>query len=147
MSSSSSWGGVTLSAFCTLATIWPIIPTPHERWWMWSGWWNENWQEKPKYFVKTWLHASSFTTNPTWPGLGSNLGCQGEKLAINNLIYGTAYHAHYCTSKRKCSENTWSLTLENRCSNWEFFYSIGKSEIFTWLVSWLTTAMQLMHFY
>jgi hypothetical protein len=30
--------------------FWPIVPTPDDRWgWLWSSWWNEDWQEKPKY--------------------------------------------------------------------------------------------------
>jgi hypothetical protein len=30
--------------------FWPILPAPDHRWgWLWSNWWNEDWQEKPKY--------------------------------------------------------------------------------------------------
>jgi hypothetical protein len=35
--------------------------------------------------------ATSFTTNPTWPGLGSNLGRRGGKPATNRLSYDTAF--------------------------------------------------------
>jgi hypothetical protein len=32
---------------------WPIVPAPDYRWWLWSSWWNEDWQGKPKYSEKT----------------------------------------------------------------------------------------------
>jgi hypothetical protein len=33
---------------------WPIVPAPDDRWWwLWRNWWNEDWQEKPKYSEKT----------------------------------------------------------------------------------------------
>jgi hypothetical protein len=39
--------------------------------WIWNSWWNENWQEKPKYPEKTYrqenlVHHESHTT---WPGI------------------------------------------------------------------------------
>jgi uncharacterized membrane protein len=82
--------GVRLSLFGTSATIWSIVPAPNDRWWMWSSRWNENWQGKPKYSDKTCPGATLFTTNPTWPDLGSNSSRRGEKLATNRLSYGTA---------------------------------------------------------
>jgi hypothetical protein len=48
-----SWGGVRLSPLGTSANIWPIVPGPDNRWWVWSSRWNENWQGKPKYSEKT----------------------------------------------------------------------------------------------
>jgi hypothetical protein len=28
--------------------FWPIVPAQGDRWgWLWSNWWNEDWQEKP----------------------------------------------------------------------------------------------------
>jgi hypothetical protein len=33
-----------------------------------------------KYVEKTYHSAILSTTNPTWPDLGSNPGCSGEKL-------------------------------------------------------------------
>jgi hypothetical protein len=37
--------------------------------WVWSIWWNENWQGKPKCSEETCIIANSSTTNPTWqPG-------------------------------------------------------------------------------
>jgi hypothetical protein len=70
---------------------WPIVPAPDDRWLVWSSRWNENWHGKPKYSEKTCPSATLFTTNPTWPDLGSNLGRRGGKLATNRLSYGTAY--------------------------------------------------------
>jgi hypothetical protein len=63
---------------------WPIVPAPDDRWWwLWSSWWNEDWQGKPKYSEKTCPSATLSTTNPTWPDLGSNLGRHGGKPATN----------------------------------------------------------------
>jgi hypothetical protein len=45
-------GGVRLSPLGTSATNWPIVPAPGDRWGMWSGRWNENWQGKPMYSEK-----------------------------------------------------------------------------------------------
>jgi hypothetical protein len=67
----------------TSATSGPIVPAPDDRR-VWSSWWNENWQGKPKYSEKTCPNAVSFTTNPTRPELGR----RGGNLAINRLNYG-----------------------------------------------------------
>jgi hypothetical protein len=89
-----SWSGVRLSPLGTSTTNWPIVPTPDDRWWwMWSNRWNENWQWKPKYSEETCPSATLFTTNRTWPDLGSNPGRRGGKLATNRLSYGTAFIA------------------------------------------------------
>jgi hypothetical protein len=45
--------------------FWPIVPTPDDRW-LWSNWWNEDWQGKPKYLEKTCPSTTLSTTNPTW---------------------------------------------------------------------------------
>jgi hypothetical protein len=58
---------------------------------VWSSRWNENWKGKPKYSEKTCPSATLFTTNPTWPDLGSNPGRRGGKPATNHLSYGTAF--------------------------------------------------------
>jgi hypothetical protein len=51
--------------------FWPIVPAPDDRWgWLWSNWWNEDWQWKPKYSEKTCPSATWSTTNPTWPDPG-----------------------------------------------------------------------------
>jgi hypothetical protein len=51
---------------------WPIVAAPDDRWWwLWSNWWNEAWQGKPKYSENTCTSATLSTTNPimTWPWL------------------------------------------------------------------------------
>jgi hypothetical protein len=68
----------------------PIVPAPDDRWWLWSSWWNEDWQGKQKYSEKSCPSATLSTTNPKWPDLGSNPGHRGGKPAINRLSYGTA---------------------------------------------------------
>jgi hypothetical protein len=71
--------------------FWPIVPAPDDRWgWLWSNWWNEYWQGKPKYSQKTCPSATLSTTNPTWPDPGSNAGRRGGKPATNRLSYGAA---------------------------------------------------------
>jgi hypothetical protein len=70
---------------------WPIVPAPDDRWWLWSSWWNEDWQGKPKYSEKTCPSATLSTTNPTWPDLRSNPGRRSGKPATNRLSYGTAF--------------------------------------------------------
>jgi hypothetical protein len=83
--------GVRLSPLGTAATVWPIVQAPNDRWWwLWSNWWNENRQGKPKYWDKTCPSAPLSTTNPTWPDPGWNPGRGGEKPATNPVSYGTA---------------------------------------------------------
>jgi hypothetical protein len=69
---------------------WPIVPAPDDHSCLWSSWWNEDWQGKPKYSEKTCPSATLSATNPTWPDLGSNPGRRGGKPATNRLSYGTA---------------------------------------------------------
>jgi hypothetical protein len=57
---------------------------------LWSNWWNEDWQGKPKYSEKTCPSAILSTTNPTWPEPCANPGRRGGKLATNRLSYGAA---------------------------------------------------------
>jgi hypothetical protein len=64
-----SWGGVRLSLLGTSATIWPIVPVPNDRWWMWSSRWNEHWQGKQKYsekLVQVPLCPPQIPHDPTW---------------------------------------------------------------------------------
>jgi hypothetical protein len=71
--------------------FWPIVPAPDDKWgWLWSNWWNEDWQGKPKYSEKTCPSATLSTTNPTWPDPGLNPGRHGGKGATNRLGYGAA---------------------------------------------------------
>jgi hypothetical protein len=58
--------------------------------WVWSIWWNGNWQRKPKYSEKTCSSSTLSTTNPTCLELGSNQGCRGGQPANNRLSSGTA---------------------------------------------------------
>jgi hypothetical protein len=85
-----SWGGVRLSLLSTAATLWPIVPAPDDRRWVWSSRRNENWQGKPKYPEKTCPSATLSTTNPNWPELGSNTSRRGGKPTINLPSYSTA---------------------------------------------------------
>jgi hypothetical protein len=74
--------GYTLlfSFWVHLVLLWPIVPAPDDRyWWLWSNWWNEDWQGKPKYLEKSCPTATLSTTNPTWPDPCSNPGRRGEK--------------------------------------------------------------------
>jgi hypothetical protein len=103
-----SWGGVRLSPLGTSANILPIVPAPEDRWWVWRSRWNENWQGKPKYSEKTCPSATLFTTNPTWPDLGSNPGRRGGKRRLTSwamarpLICVTAITVrHWSMSTRK----------------------------------------------
>jgi hypothetical protein len=44
--------------------FWPIVPAPDDRWgWLWSNWWNEDWQGKSKYTEKTCPSATLFTSD------------------------------------------------------------------------------------
>jgi hypothetical protein len=79
-----SLNGVRLSPLGTSATNWSIAPAPDDRWWVWSSRWNENWQRKPKYSEET--YRTWFTTNPTWPDLGSNPGRRCGRPATNRLV-------------------------------------------------------------
>jgi hypothetical protein len=79
--------------------FWPIVPDPDDRWGLlWKNWWNEDWQEKPKYSEKTWTSATLSTTDPTWPDPGSNPGRRGGKPATNRLSYGAPTLISYTVS-------------------------------------------------
>jgi hypothetical protein len=68
--------------------FWPIVPAPDDRWgWLWSNWWNKDWQGKPKYSEKTCPSTTLSTTNPTWP---THPGRRGGKPSTNRLNYGAA---------------------------------------------------------
>jgi hypothetical protein len=67
---------------------WSIVPASDDRWcWLWSNWWNEDWQGKPKYSEKTCPSATLFTASPTWPDPGS----RGEDLDPRILDLGTRW--------------------------------------------------------
>jgi hypothetical protein len=72
--------------------FWPIVLAPDVRWgWLWSNWWNEDWQGKPKYSEKTCPSSTLSTTNPTWSDPGLNPDGRGGKPATNLLSYGAAH--------------------------------------------------------
>jgi hypothetical protein len=91
------WCGVRLSPLGSSA----IVPAPGDRWWVWSSWWNENWQGKRKYSEKTCPSATSSTTNSTWTDLDSNPGRRSGKPATNCLSYDAASEV---TNKTKLKE-------------------------------------------
>jgi hypothetical protein len=67
----SYWGETKSIWYC--GHYWPIVRAPGDRWWwLWSNWWNEDWQGKPKCSEKTCPSATLSTTNPTWPDLWHN---------------------------------------------------------------------------
>jgi hypothetical protein len=99
------WGG-GLSWYC--GHFWPIIQAPDDRGWLWSNWWNEDWQGQPKYSEKTCPSATLSTTNPTWPDPGSNLGCRGGKPATNRLSYGADWNL---STQSKSPSNYWNQLL------------------------------------
>jgi hypothetical protein len=77
--------------------FWPIVQAPDDRWgWLWSNWWNEDWQGKPKHAEKTYPSATLSTRNSTWPDPGSNPGRRGVKPATNRLSYGAARLKGWC---------------------------------------------------
>jgi hypothetical protein len=85
--------GARLSPHGTAPTVWPIVPAPGDRWYVWSSRRNKNWQGKPKYSEKTCPSAILSTTNSTWPYPGSNPGRGAGKPATNSLSYGAASFA------------------------------------------------------
>jgi hypothetical protein len=74
--------------------LWPLLAccttADDRRQWMWSNWWNEDWQGKPKYSEKTCPSATLSTTTLTWPDPGLNPACRSGKPVTNRLSYGTA---------------------------------------------------------
>jgi hypothetical protein len=94
---------VRLSPRGTSATNWPTVPAPEDTRWVWTIWWNENWQGKQKYSEETCPSVTLSTTNLTWPDLGSNPGRRGGKPATNRLSYVTVI-ALYITQYKKRNE-------------------------------------------
>jgi hypothetical protein len=98
-------GGVRLSPLGTSATNWNIVTAPDDRW-VWSIWWNENWQRNPKYSAKTCPSATLSTTNPTWrPGIEPGplrweaVLCHGRlKVFVELRIYTGPMYIHIASS-------------------------------------------------
>jgi hypothetical protein len=81
--------GVRLSPLGTAATVWSIAPVPDDWWWwLWSSWWNENLEGKPRCSEETCRSATLSTTNLTGPDLGLNPAPRGGKPGTNRLSYG-----------------------------------------------------------
>jgi hypothetical protein len=66
------WGGIQSGSTRHVGRWMAYCTCPGWIWW-WRIGWNEEWQEKPKYSEKTCPNATLSTTNPTWPGPGSDL--------------------------------------------------------------------------
>jgi hypothetical protein len=97
---------VRLNPLGMSANIWLFVPALDDRWWwVWSSWWNENWQGKPKHSEKTCPNATLFTTNPAWPDPGSNPGRRGGKPATNRLSCGMAQNDTNSEWSSKASRN------------------------------------------
>jgi hypothetical protein len=108
----SLWGETESAWYC--GHFWLIVPVPHDRWgWLWSNWWDEDWQGKPKYLEKTCPSATLSITNPTWLDVSSNPGGRGGKPAnttwamarqTDSLYYLFIYL--FCSSWGE-TESTW----------------------------------------
>jgi hypothetical protein len=85
------WGDTESTS--NVGYYWPIERASDDKWWwVWSGWWNENYQGKSKYSENTCPDATLFITNNTLLDLGSNPNRRGGKPANNRLSYGTALY-------------------------------------------------------
>jgi hypothetical protein len=118
-----SSGGARLSALGTSAINWPIVLVPDDRWWVWSSWWNENWQGKPKYSEKSRPSATLFTTNPTWLDLGSNPG-RGRLTtwAMARLIYEYLHRVNSPLTPCSPTLSTYSLPRTSSSLSMPAFY-------------------------
>jgi hypothetical protein len=76
-----------------------LLYLPRDDRWVWSIWWKENWQGKPKYSEETCPNATLSIKNPTWLDLGSNPGSRDGKPATNSLSYGTASTRNWATAR------------------------------------------------
>jgi hypothetical protein len=72
--------------YCTSATI---------DGWVWSIWWNENWQRKPKYSEETCPSTTLTTTNLTWLDLVSNTGRVGWKPSVSRPAQTVALYVRF----------------------------------------------------
>jgi hypothetical protein len=114
------WGGT--KSLSTAATS-CLLYKPHDRWgWLWSNWWNKDWQGKPKYSEKKCLSATLSTTNPTWPDPDSNPGCRCGKPATNRLSYDAASLDCYMSWRKPVCGLPYSpATLHPQQDSWYSF--------------------------
>jgi hypothetical protein len=126
--------------------FWPIVPAPDDRWgWLWSCWWNEDWQGKPKYSEETCPSATLSTTDPTWPDPWLNPGRHDGKPATNCLSYGAAnliswqellaaaytYKCCYgCLLKMKQEVLWYKHDYINICERWPTSWNVSTIEIY-----------------
>jgi hypothetical protein len=124
---------------------------------MWSSWWNQNRQEKPKVLGKKhapYPSATTCTTNSMWHYLGSNPDRRGGNPATNSLNYGSAPTAvRICGNKERNSKaetsslpmtsyKNQSISVYNTesswiCLPWYFFlifryFSYGSVGLIVW---------------
>jgi hypothetical protein len=86
--------------------FWPIAQAPDDGWgWLWSSWWNEDWQGKPKYSEKTCPSTTLSTTNLTWSDSGQ-LESNHVVVVMNGL---QAYHRFFF-SRWLCLWHLWSVS-------------------------------------
>jgi hypothetical protein len=125
--------------------FWSIVPAPDDRWgWLWSYWWNEDWQGKPKYSEKT-----CPSTNPNWPDPGSNPGRSGGKPATNRLSYGAAtccwltfqpsyFVVHYSLRVFHCKEinSKWFTHVQGIAKWWYIHHLVSEEEMSAQSVFW-----------
>jgi hypothetical protein len=117
--------------------FWPIVPAPDDGWgWLWSNWWNEDWQGKPKYSEKTCPSATVSTTNPTWPDPESNPGRRGGKPATNRLSYGAAL------PKRLWYESSQPLKIQIR----KVYFVRLTTETWAWWFYWARFYSRVLSF-
>jgi hypothetical protein len=93
------WHCERLSPLGTAATT-DLLYQPQmiKWWWLWSNWWNEDWQGNPKYSEKTCPSATLSTTKPIWPDPGLNPDHRDGKPTTNLLSYDTTpkWHCEVC---------------------------------------------------
>lgn len=102
-----------------LSVSWLYSLRWQDDWWMWSSWWNENWQGTQMQSEKICPSTTLSVTNHIWPEKGFNTSHCSENLATNYPNYGMAnvlypdadtLKGNQC-GNLKCHINETSLTL------------------------------------
>jgi hypothetical protein len=105
---------------------------------LWSNWWNEDWQGKPKYSEKTCPSATLSTTNPTWPDPGSNPGRRNGKPVTNRWSNGAALVHTKWDSKKMCRPHESKIGQSVVGHNMRAYGYLNTPSIFTALKHWLS---------